>query len=399
MDRCGVLIVGAGFAGLSLARTLSAGNANFLVIEKLAVVGGHSFSYLKGDSRYQIGRHYLGGDTSTLEALGISTSVFSKREKKVGAYRGGHIFQYPIRETAAPSDSDQVCGLAKDLSLSFGDTGASFHRNLYSKILNANLSDVFPSAHSPIRVPAQKESVLDSECGFPSDIIISELHRGLHIEFESELLAIDAQNRVATVRCKGASRRVRYNYLVFTGPLPCFQPLVGLPQIGTEAAGVTVLNCAVSEVEPSWLPYDWVFFDSPTEPITRLGFYKRLPTEARQRLFVEFNSERFNASPLVTGSDVQSFLVKYGCLSSKSTVHDMDLVRLPHAYPIYRVANFEEALLNYKKSLQQLGIYLLGKYADWKISGGMREGLALGKYFCSKDETKITNSTAPQAFV
>ena len=73
-NKKNILIVGAGFAGATIARKLAESNINVLVIDKRNHIAGNAFDYIndKGERIHKYGPHLLHGKKNSL-ALNFQT--------------------------------------------------------------------------------------------------------------------------------------------------------------------------------------------------------------------------------------------------------------------------------------------------------------------------------------
>lgn len=439
-----VVIIGAGLTGLSTAYHFEKrGFFDYIMFEKDATVGGLCRSVYEKGFTFDYTGHLLHVNDAYLQTL-IAELVGMEQLNVI--HRRSYVFSesvytkypYQINLAGLPLKTIADCiqgfvtrkkSVKKNITFYdwvISNFGAGFAKHFFvpfqSKIWDYDIKKVAATWMGRFVPNTSLEQILqgitlngladaDKKVGYNAEFLypksgginswIQCLANALKnkIVTETAVKTIDVKNKVIIFT---NGHLEKYDTLITTMPLDILlHSLVGLSHIDFKKQAknlvcnsVVNFNWGVARADLS--DKHWIYFPEAQFPFYRIGFphnfaHSMVP-EGHSSLYGEFSyikkSANFVEEKLAYARKQTSALLN---IRPEEVVVEK-IIHIPHAYVIY---NFwrEKNLENLLKSLQDLGIYSIGRYGEWKYSS-MQEAVLDGK----KIAEKMTVFPAIQAY-
>ena len=418
-----ILIAGAGLSGLACARSLPPGG--YLLVESESEPGGLCRSVVRDGFTFDHSGHLLHATPAQAEAIapllpeGLRTIARRARVRlfdRTGDYpfQANLGFLPPAQRDECLAGFEAVSDKAQDASSlatwcrsTFGD-GITRHflrpynEKLYRVPLEQMSADWVNYIPRPdleqVRAGAAGRPV--SGVGYNATFRYPErggigafsrsLAAGLAIDRETALVGVECGARVAVLREKtGRERRVRYERLVSTIPLPELiamtvdaHPAVRRAAASLASVGVLCLNLGI---DGPTTDAHWIYFAEPEYLFFRVGCYHNftphMAPPGKSAFYVEISCRDRSALPADYRARVGADLVKAGLITDTRRIEVWHEVWIASAYAVpspFRAA----AMAVIAPWLETAGILPLGRYGKWEytaMAAALAEGLALGK--------------------
>jgi len=411
MAKKRIIILGAGLAGLSIARYLQEKNLDCLVFEKEDEVGGLCRSKRVGGFTFDYAGHLLhfrhAGSISKVRKLLAGNLVRHKRNAQVYLCSRyiRHPFQFHLFGLPKGIIKECLDGFfkAKDkhlrknehlnfkewIKFNFGSGMARhfmypYNRKFWTVSLQKMTVDWI---NDFISVPSLSQLIEGSLSGqnrlfgynahfwYPENPGIDQLPRALakkvrNIFTGCTIKGIDLEKK-EVLFCSGG--RQRFDLLISTIALPQWAGLAnGLPQEVLSAIrrlkwnSIYNLNLGIkSDSKPDM---HWAYFPQKNLSFYRIGFFhsfSRVPAGTKS-MYIEVSYSRdkpIDKKGMV--SKIKRDLAKTGILQKKDTVLVQDINDIEYGYPIYDAlcAGSRELILKY---LESKDVLCCGRYGSWR---------------------------------
>jgi protoporphyrinogen oxidase len=416
----GVLILGAGLTGLSLAHHLGGGK----ILEKEAEVGGLCRSYLREGFTFDFTGHLLhlkdGGVRELLERL--APGAYASHRRRARIHTHGRLTPYPFQLNlrGLPPEVVTECleGLrraeeARGSSPPGGDDFRTWVLRTFGEGIarhfmlpyNRKIWDTPPERMTAdwvaglVPLPSYQEALRgvreEIPAGYNASFLypaaggISLLPRSFlptvpRIHLGREAVEIDPRRRVV-VTAQGD--RHHYRTLASTIPLPSLLAMMrGVPARVARAAGrlswVSVWDLNLGVARDDLPDAHWIYFPGEEFPFYRVGFPHRFsPTLVPPgcgSMYVETSHRPHR--PLSAGRVVEESLAglrRAGILAPGEVPLVVDPVHIPCGYVIFD-RHRREALPVILEWLRERDVHSVGRYGAWRYDA-MEEAILEGR--------------------
>ncbi len=433
------LILGGGLTGLVAAERLRAGGQPALVLEKEAEPGGACRSIECDGFTFDYTGHLLHlaqpESAQYLGQLGVWDRL-QEHTRRAAVMVGGRITPYPIQINThglAPEvRRDCLLGFIHAWASDDGKTSANFHEWVLDRF-GAGLAEhfFFPYNRKLYRTPPSElsldwvnryvprpgiEEVVDGAFGlhraavgynatfhYPAQGGIRILPdavaaRVSDLELEAEVTAIHLGEQWVEL---ASGQRIAYRRLVATLTLPLLLDLLAddLPAAITAARArlrwVRVFNLALGVAGEEPTDQHWLYFPDVDLPFYRVGFTSNhgvLAPPGCHTISVEVSLDPDSDTSGVASAAEQA-LVGVGLLDSAAVMVRMEKV----VDPAYAVFDLERAgaLGVLREYLEERGVILAGRWAEWKYSAmedAILDGMAAARCLMPENVGPLTEA-------
>ncbi len=427
------LILGAGLAGLSAARILTASGRPYRILEREAEIGGLCRSIRRDGFVFDLTGHLLHLRTDRVrEALDpLIREKCTPIDRKSFVYSKGVFTDFPFQANThgLPPEVIRDCLLGflavhgkapgKDADLSFRQwilkvfgSGIAEHFMIpfNEKLWCADLETLSSEWVSwSIPQPTLEEVVngavgipnrrlgYNSRFFYPRNAGIDHLPKFLarpvdQISLDTTVTGVDLDRRVVTT---GDGSRFEYRNLINTLPLGKFLEMSrGLPEEFREVRkgfrSVQVINLNLGIERESIFSGHWIYFPEKQIPFYRVGFPANFTDRAVPRgcssLYIEFSR------PSGAGFDRQEMLdtarralEATGILRSDDRICLVEWVHIDPAYVLHDPFR-RERLPRIFKFLERQGVLSAGRFGTWgygSMEDAIREGTEASEKICA----------------
>ncbi|TNF50696.1 FAD-binding protein [bacterium] len=423
MSKPPILVIGAGLAGLSAARTLNKAGADFLVLEGEQEVGGLCRTESTGGFAFDYTGHLLHLRPGFARDLIMSElgDVLVEHERRASVYLDNTFVPYPIQANfgvLSPSLVDRCIDgyrrsreiqVSEDMTFpqwsnaQFGDGLAQLFMVPYNQKLYIHPLDEMEVSWTSWSVPRPSEEEMErAAMGYQSgiygynatffypkqggiEILPGMLAEGLkdRILTSTRVEAVDAVNRVVTI---SGGKKISFSSIVSTMPLPELMRITsGLPSGFASAArklrysSVTALCLGFDRPAPR--EEHWVYFPEETVPFYRAGYFTNFSAElapdGASSLYVEV-AHRMDDQPRAGRlmEECLQGLRASGMLDPDSRLTASMSLSMPYAYVFYdgfRKKNLPSLL----GALKERSVHSIGRYGAWEYSA-MQDAIEQG---------------------
>ena len=403
------VVVGAGVAGLTIARQLSAAGHAVTVVERDEVVGGLARSWHYGGFHFDVGPHRFHTDSPRVssfirEVLGDEVIEIPRRS---GVRMFGGFHEWPLRPSIlfAMPFSYMIRG-AFDLFRRERLEGESFEAdivNKYGRTLYAIFFEPYTKKfnfasprdlHQDWGRAGVNRAVIDKRAGADSlwsllkttllpkpvettflyppkgvGTFSEKLARGIsgaggRILLGSPVTGLEAADgRVTAVLT--ASERIRCDGTVWTAPLPLAASLLGLPVPDLGYLSTVFYNLEVNA--PDRIGFQWTYHGGDevfSRVSTPVAFAKTMAPEGKSGLCVEITCRQGDdtwSRPERLTERVVGDLVRTGTIARKDDVGAVHIERMPQTYPIYSLTYQSELTRSLRDLTQFRNLLMAGR--------------------------------------
>lgn len=180
----------------------------------------------------------------------------------------------------------------------------------------------------------------------------------------TEVVGIDLENKVVTVKDKNETYYIEYERLINTLPLNFFLKLSGREVPASfQAMDVSIFNLtydgAVSNIEDRC----WTYFPSAAVPFYRVGFYNYMSGKKDTSLYVEV-STKHGEKTNETVKSIDLALKHSGVIEERAELVDSQSLNISPAYVIIS-SDSKDDLGKLLTELKDTGVESLGRYGLW----------------------------------
>jgi len=418
-----VLIIGAGLAGLSAARTLNEAGVDFLVLEREQEVGGLCRTEKTGGFAFDYTGHLLHLRPGFARDLIMSElgDLLVEHERKASVYLDDTFVPYPIQANfgvLAPSLVDRCVDgyrrsrdvpVSEDMnfaqwsSAQFGDGLAQLFMVPYNRKLYVHPLEEMEISWTSWSVPRPSEEEMEKAAmgrasgtfGYNAtfyypkqggiEVLPGKLAEGLRdrILTSAGVESVDAAKGTVTVP---GGKEIGFSRIISTIPLPELLRITsGLPAGHASAvdrlrySSVTALCLGFDR--PSPREEHWVYFPEEAFPFYRAGYFtnfsRDLAPEGASSLYVEV-AHRMDDQPRVDHlmEECLEGLRAARMLESGSRLVASTVLSMPYAYVFYDQYR-KEKLPGLLEDLRTRSIHSIGRYGAWEYSA-MQDAIEQG---------------------
>jgi protoporphyrinogen oxidase len=423
MSREPVLIIGAGLAGLSAARTLDEAGVDFLVLEREQEVGGLCRTEKTGGFAFDYTGHLLHLRPGFARDLIMSElgDVLVEHERKASVYLADTFVPYPIQANfgvlSPPLVDRCIDGYrrSRDMTVSedmtfpqwsraqFGDGLAQLFMIPYNRKLYVHSLDEMEISWTSWSIPKPSEEEMErAAMGETSGILgynatffypkqggIEVLPRKLAEGLKDRILtatAVEELNSTSRTATISGGKEIGFSKVISTIPLPeLLRMTLDLPASLTSAGG----RLRYSSVTAFCLGFDrpapreehWIYFPEEAVPFYRAGFFSNfsadLAPEGASSLYVEVAHRRDdhpNGGRLM--EECLEGLRAVRMVDPRSRLTASMILSMPYAYVFYDRFR-KEKLPGLVEALKARSIHTIGRYGAWEYSA-MQDAMEQG---------------------
>lgn len=418
----GVVILGAGLAGLSAAYHL---RKNFEVFEALDVPGGLCGTRSAGGYMFDYTGHLLHLKDPYARDLvkGLIPDNLMEHRRNAAIYTQGVFTGYPYQANTygLPAETARECvdgfmnaagrkpggpqpsNFRDWVTYNFGDGIArNFMLPYNAKLWQYPLEDMAVDGIMPyVPVPKSEEVIKGSSregamglgynasFHYPVDggimsLVDAFVRRVKAVSYGQRALEIDADRKTVVF---GTGYTAWYDSLISTIPLPELIKIIkDVPGNIADAAAklryVSVYDVNLGIAREGISPYHWVYFPEPEFKFYRLGFLTNfsgsMAPEGKTAVYAEVShkpSEIIEKEELVEG--VINGMRLCGMLDGGETAEVSDVQDMKYAYVVFD-SHSKKALPAIMDFLRSKGIMSIGRYGAWEYSS-MEDAIMEGK--------------------
>lgn len=382
-DLAHFVVAGAGVAGLTIARQLSAAGHRVTVVEKLDVVGGLGRSWHYGDFHFDVGPHRFHTENPRVAKFVADTLGKDGFEipRSSGVRMFGGFHEWPLQPSVlfAMPFSLMFKG-AFDLLRREKLEGESFEADIVNKY-GRTLYNIFfepytrkflfhscSELHRDWGRAGVNRAVIDKRAA--SDTLWSLLRNTLMPKpvdtmflYAPQGVGLFSEKLADEIRAKGnriilgqsitniertgdkitavstGTERIECDGFVWTGPITNINKMLGLEQFKLKYLSTIFYNLEINA--PSKFPFQWTYFGG-NEVFSRLStttnFSKTMAPAGKHGLCVEVTclegDDRWQHPEKLTQQVIED-LVKSETIDRADEVLNVHIERVPYTYPIY----------------------------------------------------------------
>lgn len=402
------VVAGAGVAGLTIGRQLSAGGHRVTVLEKLNVTGGLARSWHYGDFHFDVGPHRFHTENARVakfvsETLGEAAIEISR---KSGVRMFGGFHEWPLRPSVLLSmPFSLMASGAVDMVRRERLTGESFEADIVNKYGRTLYSIFFEPYtrkflfHSPAELHRDwgragvNRAVIDKRAqadslfsllkttllpkpvettflyaphgvgAFAEKLAANIVGAGGAVRLGRPVTAIDTEGpRISAVRA--GDERIACDGLIWTGPLTDANALLGVEGFELKYLSTIFYNLEIDA--PAKLDFQWTYFGGDeifSRISTPTAFAASMAPPGKSGLCVEVTcrqgDERWQEPDALIGQIITD-LVRTETIDHANQVLKVHIERVPFTYPIYT--------LDYLRTLTA-NLQALGKHENLLLAG------------------------------
>lgn len=407
------LIIGAGVSGLTYA---AKSKEDYLVLEKENEIGGYCRTIKQDGFIWDYSGHFFHFKNEQVKDWilnGIDGEVLDV-EKESGVHYKGVRVDFPFQKNIHQLPKEEFIECLVDLYYA-GKTGpfSNFYEMLEAKFGKA-ITGKFLAPYNE-KLYACDLKTLDSDAMgrfFPYasfkdtiDNMISSDNASYNAKFtyprEGAIMYVNSIAKHVKLEKVQVNRNVTsidpiakvlrvgndvfsYQRLISSMPLPS---LLNLCNYGGDVSSfswnkVLVFNLGFNKKGLNRRDH-WMYFPEKEISFYRVGFYDNIFGDSRLSMYVEIGLSQFQKRPKeeVTLKAILKDLKKTGIIDDSHELLSYKSILMDPAY-VHVSGEGEEAKLKAKSWLQNLDIYSIGRYGDWKycsIEDNMIEAIELQK--------------------
>ena len=400
------VVAGAGVAGLTIGRQLSAGGHRITVLEKLDVVGGLARSWHYGDFHFDVGPHRFHTENRRVAAFVADTLGDTAIEisRKSGVRMFGGFHEWPLRPSVLLSmpfsvmirggidmlRREQLTGesFEADIVNKYGRTlyGIFFepytrkflfhsptdlHRDWGRAGVNRAVIDKRASADSLFSLlkttllpkPVETTFLYAPEgVGVFSEKLAAEITaNGGDVRLGKPVTSIERRGRTVVAAWTG-NERVPCDGMIWTGPITELNPMMGVT--GHELKFLSTIFYNFEIDVPSKLDFQWTYFGGDeifSRISTPTAFAPSMAPAGKSGQCVEVTclqgDERWQRPEAIVDEIIRD-LVRTQTIDRADQVRQVHIEKVPFTYPIYTLDYLRTLTANLRE-LGQFGNLLL----------------------------------------
>lgn len=420
LEHVPVAVLGAGLTGLSAGLDLERRRVGYRVFERSNQVGGHAVTSEEAGYRFDRTGHllHLRSEALKAEVLEWLEGDCLSIERRSVVFSHGVYTRYPFQSNTLglPPEVAYECllGFLSTLSAPRHEPaenfeqfclqhfGPGFSRHFMlpynSKLWGVPASEITPAwCQRFVPLPRLEDVVAGAvglgaaKLGYNANFLyprrgIGALPAAMRARVSNvELGSTPRQIHAAKRELEFENRRVRYDVLISTAPLPAL--LAAFDQLPPEVASAAAsLRCTplyyfdLALHGPALRDFHWAYVPEEKYPFYRVGCYSHFSPDmappGKATLYVELAAR---SVPDVTAAlePVSRGLIEMGVIADSAQIAFARLRRLDHAYVIYDHA-YDAALSVIRPFLESLRIIAAGRYGGWNYSS-MEDALLFGR--------------------
>ena len=400
MEKIKYLILGAGVSGLSFANNIN--EQDYLIVEKENTAGGYCRTKRTGDYVWDYAGHFFHFSHPELkerfQQVTTSDDMVS-RVKNTKVYYKGYYVDYPFQKNIHQLTKDEMIDCLYDLfeknekehydnflDMLYGKFGKGitekflrpYNEKLYA--CDLNLLDVdamgrfFPYAELKDIIHNMKvtdNSSYNQTFLYPkngAEVFVEKLLEGVindHIHFGETVLSINTENRTV----KTNKNEYQYEYLVSSIPMNEIADIIDIKIEKSIFSYNQVLVFNLGFDGPSIDPdIHWIYVPSKDINFYRAGYYNNIIGTEKLSMYIEIG---YSKNDVITDDEINlqldltlQNLKKMGIINSHKLIEHQAIVMNPAYVHITKKGN--DVIGEWKKSLQERNVYMVGRYGDWK---------------------------------
>jgi protoporphyrinogen oxidase len=403
------VVVGAGVAGLTIARQLAAGGHAVTVVERDQVVGGLARSWHYGEFHFDVGPHRFHTENRRVAAFirGVLGADVVEIPRRSGVRMFGGFHEWPLRPGILLSMpfSYMVRG-ALDLLRREHLDGESFEADIVNKYGRTLYSIFFEPYTQKFNFASPRDlhqdwgragvnrAVIDKRAGadnlwsllkttlLPKPVETTFLYppkgvgtfsekmandivgSGGRILLECPVTGLDTDGgRVSAVRT--ASGPIPCDGAIWTAPLPLATSLLGLPVPDLDYLSTVFYNLEINA--PDRIGFQWTYYGGDevfSRTSSPAAFAPTMAPAGKSSLCVEVTCRQGDdtwSHPETLTDRVVADLVRTETIARKDVVGTVHIERMPQTYPIYALRYQFELTKSLRDLAQFRNLLLAGR--------------------------------------
>ena len=406
-----IMVVGAGVAGLTIARQLAENGIKVLILEREKRPGGLARSFSYGDFTFDVGPHRFHTDQHQIDLFirsVLGRTAFEIKRKSSVFFRDKY-YSWPFKASSLFQLPPAVLlGALRDLVFQASADGDSFENFVTSKYGRTLFNTFFKEysqkfcffhprdLHRDWAVAGMERAVIDKKlkfytlsnilkitlmpktvntmflypkdgCGIFSDLLQKEtIERGARFFMGvEEIKLVKGKNRIHAVIVDGQEWDI--DFLIWTAPITTLARLLDLPVPDLHYLQIANFNIELNrQLDQS---NQWIYFGDRNLVFSRISFprhfYPGNVPAGKDSLCAEVTVKNENLwqDPWIIKKQLIRDLGKTH-LVRETDIQNIHLEKIPEAYPVYT--------LNYKSELEKIN-RALSPFENLQCSG--RTGL------------------------
>lgn len=400
MKKVKYIVLGAGVSGLSFARSI---DDEVIVIEKNHDPGGYCRTIRQSGFVWDYAGHFFHFSNPRIkeqfmDVIESNDVVIRKKNTKI--YYNGSYVDYPFQTHIHQLQKTEMIDCLYDLfnkqesgkynsflDMLYGKFGQAitekflrpYNEKLYACDLNMldenAMGRFFPYANKNEIIRNMKEendSSYNDVFLYPKNgsmVFVEKLLESIKegtIKYDEEVAEIDLTNKTVET----SKETYSYDYLISTIPLNQFAQLLKSELLDEDRLSynqVLVLNLGFDN-DSLDSEIHWIYVPSKAINFYRAGFYNNIIGTDRLSMYIEIG---YPKDAIITEDVIEQQLGctmenlrKMGIIDSHELIDYSAIVMSPAYVHITNETN--EAIKALKKELQEHGVYLAGRYSNWK---------------------------------
>jgi protoporphyrinogen oxidase len=400
-EKADFVVIGAGVSGLSFANWIRARHpgASVAVVDREHEAGGYCRTVVRDGFVWDYSGHFFHFKHADIEAwlrARMPGEEIRTVQKRSFIRYAGRDIDFPFQKNIHQLPHDEFLECLVELFFrpagegaprSFGEMlerrlgraiTAKFLRPYNEKLYATDLDTLdvdamgrfFPHADIADIIanmrPGSKDAGYNATFIYPAGgamqfvrALLRDLPEGC-VSLGEDVVRIDPDAREVTT----ARRRIRYEHLVSSAPLPVLARMTGLPHDASVFTSnkVLVFNLGFDRKGPR--DVHWMYFPDRALSFYRVGWYDNILDGDRMSLYVEIGARAGDALDIPALRErVLADLAREGIVDGHRLVAHHDVVLDPAYCHITRASLLETARL--REELARRNIHTVGRYGGW----------------------------------
>lgn len=392
------LILGGGISAISFAHFSN--DEDYLIVEKEKTLGGLCRSFRIGDSMFDFSGHFMHFKDEKMKNYITQllkfhkTGEFKEYARDAGIFIDGQVIDYPFQANIHQLPKEQFINCLVDLyeaskkdnpsaetfyDLAVNAFGSSivdlFFRPYNEKLYRTKLEDLGADSMGRFIPKVNFDEVMQNikekkNFGYNSTFLYSPTsgiqgvvdallaEKPVNAALGETILKIDLDEKCVTTD----SRKICYDKLINTLPLPLFTKLAGIKEVKLKSVDVDVYNITYTDKAARLPKKAWIYFPGDSL-FYRVGFYDFMSGVNKTSVYVEVSSDT-GVDEQISIPEMDAELKRVGVVKEDAKIQDSQVLKMSPAYAILEsttAADVEELV----KELAWKDVYITGRYGKW----------------------------------